>query len=318
MSQSITTPLPDSSDPKLIYGENARHNQVRRALFLIAVKQAILLLFVLSLAPTAQAQSCENIPTSGTESISAQISINATGTAVTDGMVIAPYTQLRIDSIATAFGSCTGMAWSCSGGCSCQPTGYVYQRNINHTNVWVDVSTNQSLNGTYSIGKVWGVGSNQNVLDTQLASSTGPNYYTPPYAGTYEIHVQGIINGTPCNLTPYETEIVTITVHVGEGPTSLGATECNNEVGPSSVGEPINVTNGNMYIQQTDYRLPGFGDGLEIARTYNSKRQVDGLFGYGWTSILDESIHTYGTKLLRVTLADGATVYLARANTGAP
>jgi hypothetical protein len=50
------------------------------------------------------------------------------------------------------------------GGCTCQPTGYVYQRNIKHTNVWVDISTNTGLNGSYSIGTVSGVGGDQNVL----------------------------------------------------------------------------------------------------------------------------------------------------------
>jgi hypothetical protein len=49
---------------------------------------------------------------------------------------------------------------------------------------------------------------------------------------------------------------------------------------------------GNMYLEQTDYGLPGFGEGLRITRTYNSKKQSAGLFGYGWSSILDESITT--------------------------
>jgi hypothetical protein len=34
--------------------------------------------------------------------------------------------------------------------------------------------------------------------------------------------------------------------------------------------------------------LPGIGDGLEIKRTYNSGNQTAGLFGYGWSSILDD------------------------------
>ena len=73
-----------------------------------------------------------------------------------------------------------------------------------------------------------------------------------------------------------------------------------------------------MYIKQTDYRLPGFGEGLEVTRTYNSKMQRAGIFGYGWSSAFDESINAYGTTFLRLNLADGRGVYLGRSSTSAP
>ena len=57
----------------------------------------------------AQAQSCDNIPSGGEQSLAAHITINGTQTEVFDGSVLPIYTQLRIDSIATASGSCTGM-----------------------------------------------------------------------------------------------------------------------------------------------------------------------------------------------------------------
>jgi len=84
------------------------------------------------------------------------------------------------------------------------------------------------------------------------------------------------------------------------------------------VAKPINVTNGNMYLQQTDYHLPGFGAGLELTRTYNSQMHHTGLFGFSWSSILDDSIKAYNTKLLRLNLADGRAVYLARYSTTGP
>ena len=58
---------------------------------------------------SAHAQSCDNIPSGGGQSLSAHITINGTQTEVFDGSVLPIYTQIRIDSVATASGSCTGM-----------------------------------------------------------------------------------------------------------------------------------------------------------------------------------------------------------------
>jgi hypothetical protein len=121
-----------------------------------ALRLATVLLLALVSGPyshVALAQSCEHIPEQGSESISATITVNSSGQELTDGMVIPAYTQLRIDSIASAFGSCTGMQWVCNGGCSCQPTGYIYQRDVNHTHLWVEMSTNQQ-SGNYQVGNV--------------------------------------------------------------------------------------------------------------------------------------------------------------------
>ena len=57
----------------------------------------------------AHAQSCDNITSGGEQSLAAHIIINGTQTEVFDGSVLPIYTQIRIDSIATASGSCTGM-----------------------------------------------------------------------------------------------------------------------------------------------------------------------------------------------------------------
>ena len=126
-----------------------------------------------------------------------------------------------------------------------------------------------------------------------------------------KLHIFANINA-PCDLTPSVTEELTITVNVGDddGATDFGATSCN-----SNVGEPVNVTNGNVYLEQTDYRLPGIGDGLEITRTFNSRMKRAGWFGYGWSSILDESISAYDALTLRLNLSDGRAVYFTRPST---
>ncbi len=259
-------------------------------------------------AATVQAQTCPNIPSGGGESLSASISINATGQPVSDQGLVPAGTVVRIDAVATAFGNCTGMA------CCCVPTGAVYNRTVGQIVMTADISTTTGLNGFYSLGSVFGKNpdgttANWNVLDTQASNSTGPKYLNLSHPGTYEVHIQAFINTTPCNMQPNQTQMITITLQAGDSDDSVnsGKTSCENEV-----GKPVNVSNGNMYIEQTDYRLPGFGEGLEITRTYNSKKQSAGLFGYGWSSILDESITTYGTTLLRLGLADGSSVYFTR------
>ena len=55
-------------------------------------------------------------------------------------------------------------------------------------------------------------------------------------------------------MQPNQTEMITITLDAGdsEGSINSGPTTCESGVAPpTEVGEPINVTNGNMYIQQT-------------------------------------------------------------------
>jgi YD repeat-containing protein len=69
-----------------------------------------------------------------------------------------------------------------------------------------------------------------------------------------------------------------------------------NSKGTPPAGSPINLTNGNTYIQQTDVRIPGLGNGLTLLRTWNSMWpsaesafQV-GMFGPNWRSTYEERI----------------------------
>jgi len=260
------------------------------------------------------AQACEDIPEQGTESISASVTFNDTGSPVRN--VVRPYTPLRIDAVATAYGSCTGMGWSAG---DCVPTGYVYQREINHINIWAQIETGNGISGAYSIGKVWPTPTTMHVLDTHSPNSTGPVFFTPAYAGSYQLHIQGIINTTPCSLQPDVTEDLIITIYVGDNE-GCGTTSCPSGVGKpeNAVARPINVTNGNMYLQQTDYRLPGIGGGLDLTRTYNSRQQRAGVFGYGWSTMVDESLTTQGPLLMQLKMPDGQLIYLGRTSTAEP
>jgi Bacterial Ig domain/Domain of unknown function (DUF6531) len=55
------------------------------------------------------------------------------------------------------------------------------------------------------------------------------------------------------------------TVTINDDDANAGTASCN-----INAGEPVNVSNGNMYVQQTDFQLPGIGPSIDIIRTYNS------------------------------------------------
>ena len=62
------------------------------------------------------------------------------------------------------------------------------------------------------------------------------------------------------------------------------------------VGSPINVTNGNVYVEQADYSVPGLGGGIQIDRTWNSlwensgPVELSGIFGNSWRSTYEERL----------------------------
>jgi hypothetical protein len=83
------------------------------------------------------------------------------------------------------------------------------------------------------------------------------------------------------------SNVVKVTFYVIQaGGENNGKSDCI-----SSVGQPVNVTNGNMYLQQTDHVLPGVGHMIHLERTYNSNSIRIGLFGRGW--LLSDKLSRY-------------------------
>jgi len=78
------------------------------------------------------------------------------------------------------------------------------------------------------------------------------------------------------------------------------------------VAEPVNVTNGNMWLKQTDFVLPGRGKYIGINRFYNSIIQTNGIFGRGWSTVFDESLQIYRGNLARLNMPDGRAAYFVR------
>src|SRR5437660_334581 len=76
---------------------------------------------------------------------------------------------------------------------------------------------------------------------------------------------------------------------------------CPNQM----VGKPVNVTDGNVFLKQADYTLPGRGEAISFVRAYNSMASRLGLFGKGWSTAYDESLLIGSPTSLRLYTPDG-------------
>jgi len=66
-------------------------------------------------------------------------------------------------------------------------------------------------------------------------------------------------------------------------PGQSGPTGNNNNTNGTNCSDPVNVSNGNMYLQQVDLLITSRGPATLIQRTYNSlSAGTNGPFGYGW------------------------------------
>jgi len=80
-------------------------------------------------------------------------------------------------------------------------------------------------------------------------------------------------------------------------------------------GQPINLTNGNTYIQENDVRLPGLGGGISLLRTWNSiwpgavSTYKTGIFGPNWRSTYEERINNNDPNNPSYLKADGSLWY---------
>lgn len=67
----------------------------------------------------------------------------------------------------------------------------------------------------------------------------------------------------------------------------------------TSAESNVNTYNGNFFTQETDFTISGRGMPLTVNRMYNSRSASSGMFGYGWSSNLDERL-TFATDDLVV------------------
>ena len=78
-----------------------------------------------------------------------------------------------------------------------------------------------------------------------------------------------------------------VRINIGVLPSTLEATKEVPQEKVTTVAEPINVANGNMFTTQTDISIPAREIPLGLSCTYNSQDDFEGQFGYGWRSNYD-------------------------------
>jgi YD repeat-containing protein len=81
---------------------------------------------------------------------------------------------------------------------------------------------------------------------------------------------------------------------------------------PDCGGRPIRLANGQTFIEQTDVRIPGLGNGLNLVRTWNSLWPVsqsslhNGIFGSNWRSTYEERVFLASDGYVRYARGDGS------------
>jgi RHS repeat-associated protein len=88
---------------------------------------------------------------------------------------------------------------------------------------------------------------------------------------------------------------------------NLPCTECE-----AQAGQPVNLTNGNVWVAQQDYSLPGLGGGITLQRTWNSywswardAMPQSGMFGDSWRSTYEENLLSFGTDYIKYFRSNG-------------
>jgi YD repeat-containing protein len=93
-------------------------------------------------------------------------------------------------------------------------------------------------------------------------------------------------------------------------PAAISETGCGP--GCSTAANPINLANGNAYIEETDIKIPGLGGGLSLTRIWNSvwpSTQTafqNGIFGPNWRSTFEERVFWGSDNYVKYARSDGS------------
>lgn len=95
------------------------------------------------------------------------------------------------------------------------------------------------------------------------------------------------------------------------GPPSRSGSSGSPRNGGRTVGDPVNVANGNMYLEAIDLDVAARGFPIQLVRSYNNQSAVVGPFGLGWTHNYNMSIRVL-TNSIEVTDDTGGVYALTR------
>lgn len=86
--------------------------------------------------------------------------------------------------------------------------------------------------------------------------------------------------------------------------------ECAKNRAKLQAANPICLSTGNTFIEQSDIRIPGIGNGLTLTRTWNSILLSGslsvGMFGPNWRSTYEESIYVDSDHTVAYARGDGS------------
>ena len=135
------------------------------------------------------------------------------------------------------------------------------------------------------------------------AAQSGPVCITTVNCGVYSLYFSQCSPPIPagavssCQVSGPWTVVCQIQTTNCGVPPNWNPNPCNcNNGQQGSAGNPINLSNGNTYIEENDVTLPGLGGGLTLTRTWNSiwpaneSQFQSGMFGLGWRSTYEERV----------------------------
>jgi RHS repeat-associated protein len=149
--------------------------------------------------------------------------------------------------------------------------------------------------------------------------------------GIGAVDLDGSLSITPSETTTYTltatgpggitTSTTTVTVIGSPEDVDLGIDVDEQQGGGGLVGETVRVLNGNVIEFRSDLNFSSpNGLGLVLEASYNSRSQISGAMGYGWThtydAYLDPSFEIGSLTLLKITDSTGRAHYFIESGTG--
>jgi len=143
---------------------------------------------------------------------------------------------------------------------------------------------------------------------TVLIALVGYNYTSTVAQGTITAQAMYFL-GEPTKTATIEVDPVTTFTETPDQDPDLPCADCGYG------GAPINFTNGNTWITQQDYSIPGLGGGLNLTRTWNSlwplkqPPETLGIFGDSWRSNLEERVQQLSGGVVKYWKGDGSLLF---------
>jgi len=149
----------------------------------------------------------------------------------------------------------------------------------------VDYSFPRTSSSTQRLLQLVWAATGEVVAETQPATMTGQWRVTLPACVLGSDHDALLVLGVACGDESAESSTALVLPQ-------CDATCCPTSQGPTCVGSPIRLANGNMRMSDRD-PLPS-APFAPLARTYDSQLPSVGAFGRGWVSVFDAKLHSWG------------------------